>query len=142
MAAVTAFPANPVCVHVYRLGYSEQGPVQAVVSNMEQVPWWLKLYLKLAKVDCDWSSPRVHIDNLEYIDFYRWELRLPYLPAINLDTLFGFRAVHVVFRVCGTDLVRVVVQRRSRCSVLQHPDPPTIRMHEYDDIARLFMVNA
>ena len=133
------------CVHFYRINLAPASalPVQVVVElpRHKTVPAWLRWYIKLAKVDANWSKPSVSIPSLEYFDFKEWRLHLPYIPSVSLDSLIGTLPLHFVVRECGCDYVRIVVQRYARCHLL-HPSPPTILMHEYEDIARRFMVSA
>ena len=118
-------------------------PIQVVVElpRYRLLPAWLRWYLKLAKVDANWSKPSVSVASLEYFDFDAWSLKLPGVPSISLGSLIGTSPLHIVVRECGCDYVRIVVQRFTRCHLL-HPSPPTILMHEYEDIARRFMVSA
>ena len=56
----------------------------------------------------------------DWIDYSTWELNLPYLPRIPLQSLIGMSAVHIIIQQSGTTYGRMVVQRRRHCVRLGH----------------------
>ena len=56
----------------------------------------------------------------DWVDFDRWELNLPFIPRIPLQSVIGMSAVHIVIQQGSTTYGRMVVQRRRHCVQLGH----------------------
>jgi len=112
-------------------------PVLVTLSSPRerQLPLWLRLY---AKVAASWCGEHVRCPGtaeLEYVvpydgtgisftapevDFDMWEVHLPYLSAVPLKHLIGILPVLVTLRQGGNTFLRLTVQRRRHCVVLDH----------------------
>ena len=52
----------------------------------------------------------------DIINFETWELNLPLLPALKLQSLIGMRPVHVVVSQTHTEYARFEIQRIQHCT--------------------------
>jgi len=116
--------------------YSGLDPSMPVSLDVElpqshAVPWWFRAYVSLAgnEMHLDGIRPRVtarvmsgpaYSIRMSDINCDRWELDLPWLPVVSLESVIGKLPLHFVVRQGGTEHCRFVLQRRCHCTRLAH----------------------
>lgn len=95
------------------------------------VPWWFRAYVCVTgHTAClDGPTPRVTLREFRgppyrlivgEIRCDRWELDLPWLPTVPLESVCGKLPLHFVVRQGLAEHCRFVLQRRQHCTRLAH----------------------